>query len=228
MKVLAIETATIAGSAAVVDDEKGLIGEVRVDVRVAHAERLMPSIQWLMESSRTSVKDIDAFAVSIGPGSFTGLRIGLSTAKGLSYAAKKPLVPVRTLDAFARTLPYCGHMICPMFDARRNEVYAAFYKWEADQCVKIMPEIAISPEELMKLIKGPVVIMGDGAKTYRELISSTLKDNALFAPSTNMSPTAATVGEIAIEHIKQGITTDPVSLTPYYIRKSEAELNWKG
>jgi tRNA threonylcarbamoyladenosine biosynthesis protein TsaB len=228
MKVLAIETATIAGSAAVVDDEKGLIGEVRVDVRVAHAERLMPSIQWLMESSRTSVKDIDAFAVSIGPGSFTGLRIGLSTAKGLSYAAKKPLVPVRTLDAFARTMPYCSHMICPMFDARRNEVYAAFYKWEADKCVKIMPEIAISPEELMKLIKGPVVILGDGAKTYRELISLTLRDNALFAPSTNMSPSAATVGEIAIEHIKQGITTDPVSLTPYYIRKSEAELNWKG
>jgi tRNA threonylcarbamoyladenosine biosynthesis protein TsaB len=128
MKVLAIETATIAGSAAVVDDELGLIGEVRVDVRVAHAERLMPSIQWLMESSRTSIKDIDAFAISIGPGSFTGLRIGLSTAKGLAYAAKKPLVPVRTLDAFARTLPYCRHMICPMFDARRNEVYAAFYK----------------------------------------------------------------------------------------------------
>jgi tRNA threonylcarbamoyladenosine biosynthesis protein TsaB len=115
-----------------------------------------------------------------------------------------------------------------MFDARRNEVYAAFYKWEADKCVKIMPEIAISPEELMKLIKGPVVILGDGAKTYRELISLTLRDNALFAPSTNMSPSAATVGEIAIEHIKQGITTDPVSLTPYYIRKSEAELNWKG
>jgi len=228
MKVLAIETATIAGSAAVVDDEKGLIGEVRVDVRVAHAERLMPSIQWLMESSLTSVKDIDAFAVSIGPGSFTGLRIGLSTAKGLSYAAKKPLVPVRTLDAFARTLPYCSHMICPMFDARRNEVYTAFYKWEDSRCVKIMHEIAISPEELLNMIKEPVVIMGDGAKTYSEMISATLKDKALFAPSTNMSPSSSTIGEIAIEQIKQGIATDPVSLTPYYIRKSEAEIRWKG
>ena len=188
MKVLAIETATLAGSAAVVDDELGLTGEVRVDVRIAHAERLMPSIQWLMDSSRTSIKDIDAFAVSIGPGSFTGLRIGLSTAKGLSYAAKKPLVPVRTLDAFARTLPYCSHLICPMFDARRNQVYAAFYKWEDGRCVKIMPEIAIGPEELLKMIKEPVVILGDGAKTYRELIMATLKHNALFAPLTNMSP----------------------------------------
>ena len=228
MKVLAIETATLAGSAAVVDDELGLIGEVRVDVRIAHAERLMPSIQWLMDSSRTSIKDIDAFAVSIGPGSFTGLRIGLSTAKGLSYAAKKPLVPVRTLDAFARTLPYCSHLICPLFDARRNEVYGAFYKWEDGRSVKIMPEIAIGPEELLKMIKEPVVILGDGAKTYRDLIMATLKDNALFAPLTNMSPSASTVAEIAIEQIKQGITTDPISLTPYYLRKSEAELNWKG
>ncbi len=227
MKVLAIETATIAGSAAVVDDEQGLIGEVRVDIRVAHAERLMPSIQWLLESSRVSVKDIDAFAVSIGPGSFTGLRIGLSTAKGLSYAAGKPLVPVRTLDAFARTLPYCSHMICPMLDARRNEVYAAFYKWENSQCIKSMPETAINPEELLEMFKGPVVVTGDGAKTYRELILSKLKDKAIFAPLTSMSPSASTVGEIAIEHIKQGITTDPVSLVPYYIRKSEAELNWK-
>ena len=91
-----------------------------------------------------------------------------------------------------------------------------------------MSETAISPEELMKMIKGPVVILGDGARTYKELISMTLKDNALFAPSTNMSPSASTVAEIAIEQIKKGITTDPVSLTPYYIRKSEAELNWKG
>lgn len=227
MKILAIETATIAGSAAVVDDEKGLIGEVRVDIRVAHAERLMPSIQWLLDFSQTPVKDIDAFAVSIGPGSFTGLRIGLSTAKGLSYAAKKPLVAVRTLDAFARTIPYCAYTICPMLDARRNEVYAAMYKWEERQCVKIMQETAINPEELLKMINVPVVIMGDGAKSYRELITATLKDNAIYAPLSNMTPSASAVGEIAIEQIKQGITTDPVSLTPYYIRKSEAELNWK-
>jgi len=228
MRVLAIETATIAGSAAVVDDEQGLIGEVRVDVRIAHAERLMPSIEWLLKTSQISIKDIDAFAVSIGPGSFTGLRIGLSTAKGFSYAAQKPLVPVLTLDAFARTLPYCAHMICPMLDARRNQVYAAFYKWIDNRCVKVMPETAISPEELLKQIQEPVVFMGDGTKTYRELITSILDDKAMYAPSSKMSPSASTVAELAIEHIKNGLSTDPVSLAPYYIRKSEAEINWKG
>jgi len=228
MKILAIETSTIAGGIAVVDDEQGLIGEVRIDVRVAHAERLMPSIEWLLKISQISIKDIDAFAVSIGPGSFTGLRIGLSTAKGFSYAAQKPLVPVLTLDAFARTLPYCAYMICPMLDARRNEVYAAFYKWEEDRCVKIMPETAISPDALLKQIQEPVVFMGDGTKTYRGLITSTLHDNAMYAPSSKMSPSASTVAELAIEQIKAGLKTDPVSLAPYYIRKSEAEINWKG
>lgn len=228
MRVLAIETATIAGSAAVVDDEEGLIGEVRVDVRIAHAERLMPSIEWLLKTTQVSIKDIDAFAVSIGPGSFTGLRIGLSTAKGFSYAARRPLVPVLTLDAFARTLPYCAYMICPMLDARRNEVYAALYKWQDDRCLKIMPESAISPVELLKLIQEPVVFMGDGTKTYSELITSTLNENAIYAPSSKMSPSASTVAELAIEQIKAGLSTDPVSLVPYYIRKSEAEINWKG
>src|SRR4030066_1575979 len=102
MKILAIETATVAGSIAIVDDSAGLIGEVRMDVKVVHAERLMPSIEWLLKASGIQINDIDAYAVSIGPGSFTGLRIGLSTAKGFSYATGKPVVPVPTLDAFAR------------------------------------------------------------------------------------------------------------------------------
>lgn len=227
MKILAIETATVAGSVAIVDDQAGLIGEVRVDVSIVHAERLMPSIEWLLKSSNISIGEIDAFAVSIGPGSFTGLRIGLSTVKGFSYATKKPLVPVRTLDAFARTLPYCSYMICPMLDARKNEVYAALYKWENSTCVKIMPETALSPGDLMGQINEPVILMGEGTKKYRELIASLLKEKAFYAPPSKMSPSAATVAEVAVEQIQQGITTDPVSLTPFYIRKSEAEIRWK-
>ncbi len=226
MKVLAIETATIAGSIAIVDDSKGLIGEVRVDVNVVHAERLMPSIEWLLKSSQVLIGEIDAFAVSIGPGSFTGLRIGLSTAKGFSFAAKKPLVPVQTLDAFARTLPFCSLMVCPMLDARKNEVYAALYRWEDDHFLKIMPETAISPEELMKRIKEPVVLMGEGTKKYRDLIASALGDNACYAPPSRMTPSAATVGELAIELIRDGIETDAAALAPFYIRKSEAEMQW--
>jgi len=230
MKILALETATIAGSVAVVDDNKGLIGEVRVDVKVAHSERLMPSVEWLLNASGFSINDIDVFAVSIGPGSFTGLRIGLSTAKGLAFSTGKPLVPVKTLDAFARTLVYCSYPICPMLDARKNEVYAGLYRWENDLCKKIMPETAISPEDLLNKLKGngPVLFTGDGTLKYREVIEATLKKDAVFAPSYRMSPSASSVAEIAFETLKQDDLPDPVSIIPFYIRKSEAELLWKG
>ena len=230
MKILALETATIAGSVAVVDDNEGLISEVRVDIKVAHSERLMPSVEWLLNASGLSINDIDAFAVSIGPGSFTGLRIGLSTAKGLAFATGKPLVPVKTLDAFARTLVYCSYTICPMLDARKNEVYAGLYRWDDDLCKKIVPETAISPEELLNDIKGSGTILftGDGAIKYRELIEKIIGKDAVFAPSYRMSPSASSVAEIAFETLGQGDLPDPVSIIPFYIRKSEAEVLWKG
>ena len=228
MKILAIETATVAGSVAVVDDNKGLIGEIKVDVKIAHSERLMSSVEWLLRASGISIEEIDALAVSIGPGSFTGLRIGLSTAKGLSYATNKPIVPVPTIDAFASSLPFCSHLICPMLDARKNEVYAGLYKWEGRLLRKILPATAINPGELLEQIRGPVVLMGDATVTYKQLIADILKTNAIFAPPSKMSPSASTVAEMAIEKINQGIITDPISLTPFYIRKSEAEIRWKG
>ncbi|MBI5664878.1 MAG: tRNA (adenosine(37)-N6)-threonylcarbamoyltransferase complex dimerization subunit type 1 TsaB [Nitrospirae bacterium] len=227
MKVLALETATLAGSIAIVDDVEGLIGEVKVSVKIAHSERLMPSIEWLLKASAISIKEIDAFAVSIGPGSFTGLRIGLSTVKGFAFATGKPVVPVRTLDAFARTMPFCRHLICPMLDARKNEVYAAFYRWDDNICTKLGPETSIKPGELLKDTNGPIIFMGEGARIYKNTISDLLKTKAIFAPSSHMSPSASTVGELAVEMIRQGIAVDPVSLTPFYIRKSEAELNWQ-
>ncbi|RJQ49506.1 MAG: tRNA (adenosine(37)-N6)-threonylcarbamoyltransferase complex dimerization subunit type 1 TsaB [Nitrospiraceae bacterium] len=228
MKILAIETATLAGSIAILDDTTGLVGEVRVDVRIAHAERLMPSLEWLLKTSGVSINDIDVFALSIGPGSFTGLRIGLSTVKGLSYATDKPIVPVPTLDAFARTMPFCSRLICPMLDARKNEVYAALYRWDGNTCDKILPETVISPAELLHLVHEPVVFTGDGARMYREVISEGLQENAFFAPPSKMSPSASAVAEIAVEQMKQGKIADPVSLTPLYIRRSEAEIRWKG
>jgi len=224
VKVLALETATTAGSAAILDDEDGPIGEVRVNIKVAHAERLMPSIDWLLKSSHISIHDIDAFAVSIGPGSFTGLRIGLSTVKGFSYATQKPVIPVPTLDAFARTLPFCEYFICPMLDARKNEIYTGLYKWKKGICEKIIPETAINPPDFLKEIKGQTVFTGDGVRIYKELIINILGDDAIFAPPSKMSPSASNVAQIALEKLKEGIAIDPITLTPFYIRKSEAEI----
>ncbi len=228
MKILALETATIAGSVAICDDTSGLIGEVRINVKIAHAERLMPSIKWLMESSQVTIEEIDAFAISIGPGSFTGLRIGVSTVKGFAFATNKPVVSVPTLDAFARTVPFSAYQICPLFDARKDEVFAGLYKWDDNSIIKIMPERAVSPGDFLKEITDKTVFIGDGINRYGDMIKDICGDKAIFPPPSIMSPSAATVGEIAFEKIKQGDLADPVSLTPFYIRKSEAELNWKG
>lgn len=227
MKILSLETATMAGSIALTEDEK-LIAEVMLDINVAHAERLMGSIEWLLKASHISINDIDAFAISIGPGSFTGLRIGLSTVKGLSYATKKPIIAVPTLDAFARRLPFSPYNICPMLDARKNEVYTGLYRWLNGVLEKTIPETAIRPDDFLKEINGKTIFMGEGAKVYRELIMDILKTDGLFAPSFMMSPSASSVAEIAIEKLKKGEIADPVSLTPFYIRRSEAEIHWKG
>jgi tRNA threonylcarbamoyladenosine biosynthesis protein TsaB len=234
MKILALETATTAGSVALIN-ERILAGEVMIDIHTAHAERLMPAINWLLRATHTPIKEIDAFAVSIGPGSFTGLRIGLSTAKGFSYATGKPTIPVPTLDAFARTLPYCGHFICPMLDARKNEIYTSLYVCEDNICNKVIPETAVEPRYFLKHLKThiikdnekSVVFTGDGARLYREIILEIMRKKAIFAPSSKMSPSASTVAELGIEIMNQGTSFDPATITPFYIRKSEAELHWK-
>lgn len=226
MNILSIETSTIAGSIAINTDDK-LIAEVILDINVAHSERLMSCIEWLLKASLLSIDDIDAIAVSIGPGSFTGLRIGLSTAKGLSYATRKPLIAVPTLDAFAGRISFTTYNICPMLDARKNEVYTGLYRWRDNKLEKLISEVAIRPDEFLRLITGKTIFMGDGVRVYKTLIIDYLKDDAVFAPSYIMSPSASTVAEIALEKFRRGEFADPLTLTPFYIRRSEAEIKWK-
>ena len=127
MKVLGIDTATMMGSIGLIDDE-GAIAEYSLNIRATHSERLMPAIDRLLKDSGIMPKDIDGFAVSIGPGSFTGLRIGLATVKGFAMGCNKPVAAVSTLEALAFNLAYAEYLICPILDARRNEVYAAMFK----------------------------------------------------------------------------------------------------
>lgn len=228
MKVLALETATMTGSIAVVDDKRGLIAELSMNIKITHSERLMPTLDWVLRFSETTLDELDAFAVSIGPGSFTGLRIGLSTAKGLCYATGKPVVPVRTLDAFARSLPFCRHLICPMFDARRKQVYTALYKWEGYEMIKIVQESALQPDVFSQKIKEDTVFFGDGAIIYREMIQKATEGRiqTFFPPYSIMIPSASQVGEVALHLIKEGFFVDPIKVTPFYIRNSEAEDRW--
>lgn len=227
MRILAIETSTMTGSIAIMSED-GLIAETTLNIRATHSERLMIAIDKTLDISMCSLNDMDAFSVSIGPGSFTGLRIGLSTIKGLAYVTGKPVVAVPTLDAFASRLSLCSYLVCPMLDARKKEVYTALYRFNNDSTmVKIIEDTAIPPEALLSRIKEKTVFLGDGAIIYRDLIIEKLSDMALFAPLPMQIPSAATVAEIGIKMLKAGKVSEINSLVPKYIRRSEAELKWE-
>jgi tRNA threonylcarbamoyladenosine biosynthesis protein TsaB len=224
MKILAIETSTMLGGVAIAD-EKGLIAETRLNVKSTHSERLMATIDEQLRQSDMVLGDIDVFAVASGPGSFTGLRIGLSTAKGLCYATGKPLVMVPTLEAFARSFPFSKHPVCVMLDARRGEVYAAVFQWDGG-FVKLLDEVSAAPEDLFRDVASPVVLAGEGALVYRERLVAVLGERAMFAPLEKMVPSPADVAMLGLEKALQGEFTDASSAEPFYIRKSEAEVKW--
>lgn len=228
MRVLAIETATMLGGIAVMDDACGLIAEVRANVKRAHSERLMAELDGVLRQAGLTLKDIDALCVSAGPGSFTGLRIGISTVKGLSYATGLPVVAVPTLHAFAWTLPGF-RFVCPMLDARKKEVYAALFEWRDGGFERVIGEASISPLELAaRLSEGAyesVLFTGEGAALYKELLLERLGEvKARFAPAHLSVPAPSAVAFVGLEMAIRGEFSDPAALSPLYIRKSEAEV----
>lgn len=226
MKILAIETSTMLGGVAIVDEKKGLIAETRLNVKSTHSERLMTVIDQTLVQSGLVPDDIDAFAVATGPGSFTGLRIGLSTVKGLSFATGKPMVGVPTLEGFAWNFPFCSFPVCLLLDARRSEVYAAVFEWRHEGFVRLMDDMSIRISDLLKELDGPVVFAGDGAQVYRSEIIGTMKEKALFATSGKMVPSPANVAVIGLAKAVRGEYTVAADATPHYIRRSEAEIKW--
>jgi len=224
MKILAIETSTMLGGVAIAD-EKGLIAETRLNVKSTHSERLMATIGEQLRQSDMTLGDIDVFAVASGPGSFTGLRIGLSTAKGLCYTTGRPLVMVPTLEAFARCFPFSQYPVCILLDARRGEVYAAVFQWNG-LFVKLLDEVSSAPEVVFRDVDSPVVLAGEGAQVYRERLVELLGERALFAPAEKMVPSPANVALLGLEKARRGEFTDVSAAEPFYIRRSEAEVKW--
>lgn len=227
MKILAIETSTLLGGVAVMD-EGTLIAEIRLNVKTTHSERLMIGIDSALRLANMKITDIDVYSISIGPGSFTGLRIGLSTVKGFAFATGKPVVAVPTLDAFAWNFPFSAYPVCPMLDARKKEVYTALYEWDGEGFKKVVPELSIRPEEFIRDIKGPVVFAGDGVRLYREIILSIKGNEAIFVPPQSDIPSASSVAFLGYKKAIRGEFSDPLTLTPFYIRKSEAEIKFGG
>ncbi len=227
MKILAIETSTMLGGVAVADDSAGLIAEVRLNVKSTHSERLMTEIDHVLKRSFLKMSDMDVFAIAVGPGSFTGLRIGLSTVKGLSYATGNPIVSVPTLEAFAWNFPYCRYPVCTLLDARKKEVYAAVFRWEESGLVRLIDEVSINVNSLYRKAGFPdekILFAGEGAILYKNEITELMGDAALFASPEKTSPSPANVASLGLKKALREDFSEPVSLVPFYIRSSEAEL----
>lgn len=207
--------------------EDGIVAHYSLNIEVTYSERLMSTIDRVVRDAGLDLAAIDGFAVSIGPGSFTGLRVGLSTVKGLAFATGKPVAAVPTLRALAWNLPFSAYPVCPMMDARKNQVYAALYRYDGPALVQMMEETAISLEDLAGRIPGQTVFTGEASSLYREDIRKAFGKGAFFAPLSSCSPSAASVAELGLAMIKSGGLTDPDSLTPMYIRRPEAEVAWE-
>ncbi len=226
MKILSIDTSTASGSIALLEDDR-LLAELTTCIQKTHAERLLPSIKNLLDSVGIKIEDVDGFALTIGPGSFTGLRIGLAAIKGFAWSLNKPVVGVSTLEALAMNIPYSDKPICPILDARKKEVYAAIYKFQ-DASFKMqddkrlatcfMPDTAISPDGLIKMIKEPTIFLGDGIKVYGDVIKDTLKDLAIFVPSHLWSIRALNIGLLAWKRFKKGDAGIPENINLNYLR----------
>lgn len=225
MKILAVDTATQSCSVAVVDKES-LLAEVTIVSKQTHSKHLIQLIEQVNILSGLSIADLNGFAVTRGPGSFTGLRIGISTVKGLATAADKPVVGVSSLEALASQCFATSYLICPLIDARKGEVYYSSYRFSAGQLIQIDKEQVIPPGDILKGITEPSVFVGSGSLLYRADINREMRDFAHFAPASNNIIRAATIAHLSRKRFKDGETDDIASLVPHYIRRSDAEIHF--
>ncbi len=229
MIVLALDTSSIVSSVALMDDEK-LIGEYTINHKKTHSQKLMPMVAELLESCEVRIEAVDYIAVAEGPGSFTGLRIGVATAKGLAHAVNIPVVGVSTLDALAFNLAFSQGLICPILDARRGQVYTGIYKWELGELCPIEKPTATTIDELVeKLTKRSeeVIFLGDGVGKHKDMLENRLKDRMEIAPISDRMPKASSVAELAFKQIRKGNVKSYYELAPEYLRKSEAERQYE-
>jgi len=233
LRILAVDTSTIAASVAVMEGDE-LLGEFFINNKMTHCEKLAPMINEVLKNLNLKPGDIDVFAAITGPGSFTGLRIGVTTIKTMAYALKKPVRGVTTLDALAFNIPICNDIICPIIDARNNQVYTALYQWKDGRQERLTDYMGIQVSELIdeikKIIKDTgkkVFILGDGVKVHKDWFFRELKEVCLFPPGNLILQKASSAAAFVFNEIEQqGISSDLDDinkLVPFYLRKSQAE-----
>jgi len=230
MRILAADTSTMSGSLALLDGEN-LAAEWTLKSAQTHNRRLLKSIDSLLGQTGWTLDSIDAFAVASGPGSFTGLRIGMTTMKTLAWTTRKLYAAVCSLDALAFPLCFSANPVCALLDARKGEVYFALYRPDGKAGLRLeVPYEAISPPRLAKslisMLSGPAVFCGDGWTAYGDFLKSKLGDLVIEPPSSFHIIRAASVAELARRRLVQGLSEDPKSSAPLYLRPSEAEIHY--
>ena len=221
--ILAIESATPRGSVALVSG-----GAVLAEVFLLPGPRAsgsyLPAVEALFAAAGAGAGDVSAVAVSAGPGAFTGLRVGMSAAKGFCFGWGVPLVPVPTLLALAHRFPGTGRIVCAVQDARRGEVYAALFRWEGGELARLSPDMALAPALLPgRIPDGDVLFCGDGVATFGERFREALGDRATLVPADEGDPRASAVGIVGERIFRDGGGVDPRAAVPSYLRSSGFE-----
>lgn len=225
MKILGIDSSGLVASAAIAD-EKNIIAEFTVNNKQTHSQTLLPMIEKVVDMSGIELEQIDAIAIAAGPGSFTGLRIGSATAKGIGLALKKPVVSVPTLEGLAYRVSVFDGIICPIMDARRNQVYTGIYKMDKGNLVCLSEQKAVDIHEIMEELEKydeKVIFLGDGVEVQRETIEKEFKKEYCFAPIHLSKQSAAAVAVLGDIYFNQGKAEDAAEHKPIYLRKSQAE-----
>jgi tRNA threonylcarbamoyladenosine biosynthesis protein TsaB len=224
MRILAVDTATTSCSVAIVDNTS-LLSEFTLAKEETHSKHLMDMIKAALRISGLNFSDLDGFAVTRGPGSFTGLRIGISTIKGLVVASEKPVVGVSSLEALAFQVSYSRDLICPILDARRGEVYFSRYRFLNGHLKKQTKERVAPPDQAVEDLNESCLFVGNGALLYKEMILEKMGELASFAPLIKNTIRASTMAYLSMAKFENNDTDDIEKILPYYIRKSDAELN---
>ncbi len=227
MLVLALDTSTSRGSLALVAGER-LLAEYTLESSASYLNRLLAGIDFLLEQTGHAMPDVELLAVSQGPGNFTGLRLGLSTAKGLALGVGCPVIAVNTLDALAANLPLAPLPVCPVLDAKKREVYAAFYHCRTGSCRLAGDYLLLPPEALAARIMEPTLLTGPGLERYQDLFRELLGDLAIFPPPELRHVRATVLARLAREQLAAGRIPDLDKLTPFYLRPADAEIKKPG
>ena len=225
MKILALDSSGLVASAAIIEDDN-LIAEYTVNYKKTHSQTLLPMLDEIVRMTETELDSVDAIAVAAGPGSFTGLRIGSATVKGLGLALNKPVIGVPTVEGLAMNLYGSDSLVCPLMDARRNQVYTGIFRFVDAKLEVVKKQLAIGIEDIIEalnIIGQKVVFLGDGVPVYKTIIEEKISVPYSFAPAHVNKQRAAAVAVRAMDYWRAGLYTSASEFEPQYLRLSQAE-----